>query len=72
MSDADDQMGGTGSETGLPPEEVTPGEDNAAPAEPGRSAGTPAEEAGEHADGEADVDDAVEQSFPASDPPGRY
>jgi hypothetical protein len=31
MSDADDQMGGTGGATGPPPEKVKPGADNAAP-----------------------------------------
>ncbi len=31
MSDADDQMGGTGGDTGPPPEKVKPGADNAAP-----------------------------------------
>jgi hypothetical protein len=31
MSDADDQMGGTGGQTGSPPEKVKPGADNAAP-----------------------------------------
>lgn len=31
MSDADDQMGGTGGDRGLDPDKAVPGKDNAAP-----------------------------------------
>ena len=34
MSDADDQLGGTGGDRGKPPDEVRPGQDNAAPVGP--------------------------------------
>ena len=34
MSDADDQLGGTGGDRGTPPDEVRPGVDNAAPVDP--------------------------------------
>jgi hypothetical protein len=56
MSDADNQLGGTGGERGPEPEEVVPGKDNAAP--------VPAED-------DEDEDEAA-QSFPASDPPANY
>jgi hypothetical protein len=60
MSDADDQMGGTGGGTGLDPSKAEPGKDNEAPAG-GRSKKADAED--------AEADEAGRESFPASDSP---
>lgn len=63
MSDADDQMGGTGGRRGG---RVTP-DPGASPAEPQTDGSR------DDADGSAEeVDGESEQSFPASDPPGNY
>lgn len=66
LSDADDQMGGTGGDTGAPPEQ---GKSPKADAAGGGA------RSGEGA-GEGEDDDAVteesKESFPASDPPARY
>ncbi len=70
MSDADDQMGGTGGGTGMPPEKVVPGRDNAAPGEADDSALDPEREGQDPAD-DKETEDS-EASFPASDPPGNY
>jgi hypothetical protein len=70
MSDADDQMGGSGGDTGMPPEKVVPGRDNAAPREADDSA-PDSESEGEHPAKDHDAEDS-EASFPASDPPGNY
>ena len=66
MSDADDQMGGSGGGTGMPPEKVVPGRDNAAPGEADSSAPDSERE------GEDKETEDSEASFPASDPPGSY
>jgi hypothetical protein len=44
VSDADDQMGGTGGETGQPPEKVKPGADNTAPTDPAQVPNPPEEQ----------------------------
>lgn len=63
MSDADNQMGGTGGETGPDPDKVQPGKDNAAPVDADKKEGR----------GRKDkADQESEDSFPASDPPGNY
>lgn len=65
MSDADDQMGGTGGETGGPP--GTPTERG------GAASGRPDESGGEAEDDDTDpVTEDSEESFPASDPPAHY
>ena len=70
MSDADDQMGGTGGLTGMPPDRVVPGRDNAAPGEAGASAPDSGTE-GQDPANDKETEDS-EASFPASDPPGNY
>jgi hypothetical protein len=61
MSDADDQMGGTGGERGPRPRDVDPGRDHAAPVPDDKS---------KKQDDQAHDESA--QSFPASDPPANY
>lgn len=57
MSDADDQMGGTGGDTGAPPAKTkAPGEDK-----------TKDDRSGDDA-----VTEESKESFPASDPPANY
>ena len=70
MSDADDQMGGTGGETGVPPEKMVPGRDHAAPGEVDSSA-PDSDREGQHPANDKETEDS-EASFPASDPPGNY
>lgn len=73
MSDADNQTGGSGAETGPDPKRVRPGKDNAAPVVP--APGAPEDADGSApAEGPEDVeeDERSRHSFPASDPPGGY
>lgn len=69
MSDADDQMGGSGGETGR-----RPGDPPTTAAS--REAKAREDESREGAGGERTPDERVDQesaeSFPASDPPSRY
>ncbi len=62
MSDADDQMGGNGGETGRRPG----GEPRTPAAEEARAKGRRTGE------GDDEVTEASEESFPASDPPSKY
>lgn len=52
MSDADDQLGGTGGDRGTPPDEVRPGVDNAAPVDPDDGEKPGDEQAGTRKNGE--------------------
>ena len=62
MSDADNQMGGTGGETGRPPG----GEPRSPASEEARAKGA---ETGSDDD---EVTESSKESFPASDPPSSY
>jgi hypothetical protein len=70
MSDADDQMGGSGGETGRPPggEPTTPAAKEAE--EAAESASDPRDRGEEDRMVEETGD--TEDSFPASDPPSNY
>jgi hypothetical protein len=63
LSDADDQMGGTGGETGAPPG-----------TEPPATKDRPGDEHNDQPDDQPDdpVNEDSEESFPASDPPAHY
>lgn len=77
MSDADDQMGGSGGETGRRPggEPPTHASKEAAQAEP-RSGGQPGGPTDpgkpDQDENQDEVNQDSEDSFPASDPPARY
>lgn len=68
MSDADNQMGGSGGETGRRPGGPAPSgpAEEAASGQAPRPSGRPGPK-----DGDA-VDEESEESFPASDPPANY
>lgn len=72
MSDADDQMGGTGGESGPPPAD----RDGPTGRPAGRAGASGGDPAGRDDDPAGRDDDRVteesEESFPASDPPANY
>lgn len=66
MSDADNQMGGSGGQTGRSPggEPRSPASEEARAEDPRRD--------GEGGSGSDEVTEQSEESFPASDPPANY
>ncbi|MDE3204413.1 MAG: hypothetical protein KGQ66_09315 [Acidobacteriota bacterium] len=76
MSDADDQMGGTGGERGPGPAAGSPPAEAPTTNAPREGRGSTPEEGHPRREGPGEGDGAgeesTEDSFPASDPPGNY